>query len=552
MLGGVLGVRDDAPETPPPAAPPNATVGALQRMGYKDPGSRGEGINIPLLMAGAGMVAARTPHFGVALGEGIKAGGESLMAERQADIARESARADLLTKALGNMKAVSDYNMLMGMRGGQGISPIGPQQPDANAPKGPDGAPVASLSGNPALAAGAKAGQKAAAMAGYIDMPPEQLLRLGELYSSNPLMAEFGKTLLEMGKSKYVERQKMLGTSGIDVIGYGSDGRPIHGVDPSIAASKAELKGAEEGFLIGPDGQPIDYMGPAKAQREGRIEAAKKGQDLEETIDNDPTSATFGQKKKVFVQRPGAGGGPRGSSGVPQAQDGLPSDLPPGVGDQIKHAQEVRNQLAASVDTQTVSEGKVKGTAELFKRLSSSRWQEHRAEISEGLSDIFGREKADQYSKMLDTDPAAVQKIQKDAILNSFTGVKDSLGGSRFAAQEIVMMNKAVANATMHPETAHMILADTLAVIRRHRDAYNALESAETGETARRNPEAFLARWSQKPENSYEKYKKQSAEELGLFAGMKDPSGKTAKGGIPTGITPEQARAELERRRGGK
>jgi hypothetical protein len=391
-----------------------------------------------------------------------------------------------------------------------------------------------------------------------MDMSPEQLLRLGEMYSSNPLMAEFGKTLLEMGKAKYVEREKMLGTSGIDVIGNGPDGKPIMGVDPSLAASKMELKQAEDGILYDKNNRPVDYRGPVLAQRAGQEEAARKGQNLEETIDNDPNSPTYGQKTKVFVPRPGAAGGRQpgmGAPGAPQAQGGLPAELPPGAPEQIKHGQEIRNTMAASVDAQTVSEGKVKGTAELFKRLSSSRWQEQRSEIAEGLSDVFGREKGAEYARMLDTDPSAVQKIQKDAILNSFSGVKDSLGGSRFAAQEIVMMNKAVANAQMHPETAHMILADTLAVIRRHRDAYNALSSPETGETARRNPEAFLARWAQNPNNSYERYKKQAAEELGLFAGMKDPTtGKVVKPNstTPSGITPEQARAELERRRGGK
>jgi hypothetical protein len=518
-------------------APTNATLGALQRMGYKDPGSRGEGINIPLLMAGASMASAKTPFFGTALGEGLKAGGESLMMERQADIARETARADLLNKALGNMKAVSDYNMVMARRGNPSdlITPLQPGNRDPNGPKGADGAPVASLSGNPSLFEGGKAG-RAAAYAEYSKMDPDELLALGELYSSNQYVPEFGKTLLEMGKARQVAQQKMVGEKGLLVLGKDAQGNPIYMADPSIAAANAELKGAEEGFLVGPDGKMIDYLGPAKAQRAAMVTGAEKAQSPVETMDTDPNSKGYGTKKLVYPKPPGAAGVRGTGAGTGAGPDGLPTSLPAGEPEKITAAQKTNAELGKTVADQTIAEGKLKSTADMFKLFSSGRWQEHKAEISEGLRSIFGDEKAESYSRLLDTDPAAVQKIAKDAVLTSFSQVKDSLGGSRFAASEIQMMNKATAEATKNPATAHMILSDALAVIQRHRDAYNALMDENTGETARRNPEAFLARWSQDPANSYEKYKKQSAEQLGLFAGMKDEKGNLVR---PKGAVPE-------------
>lgn len=556
----------------------------LKNLGYGN-GKLGDmgGANLPLLMAGARMMTSKSPFALGAVGEGLEGYGTGLLEQRKQSFENEANKQALLKGAVENLNSINAYNIAANLYGNAPISGLGSAAPGGGGPSpaAPGGTSPA-MPGVGGFAGGTiLPGSTQGRVGGMGSLLPADATPLQRrqfetaMYlSGNPAFKTTSEKLAALATEGTIERLKMLGTKGIDVIGHYSDGRPILGIDPSMAASQAELKAAEQGFLMGADGRPVDTLGPSLAARKGMEAGAeargREGSDKVEVIDNDRNSPTFGQtvtkrardipgmaagySAPAPAPSAGMGGGaePPKPSAAPRPQAGAVTKLGPADEAKVAENKELTKGWGETYQLATVGGAResLYDMGRNFSKIRSGAWTGVSAELAAKLQRM-GVPNADKLLIPGDKSEAEdlvarVQEIEKQATSTSFSAVRELT--SRPAVAEVQMALRAFANPNIQPDAAKKILSVALAKLDMQTDLYNYWHSKGAGVG---NADTVLHEFAQT--HKFKDYVDRAAKELPAFMGergMHTGGERPASGGVQ--YTPEQieqARKLLEARR---
>jgi hypothetical protein len=155
--------------------------------------------------------------------------------------------------------------------------------------------------------------------------------------------------------------------------------------------------------------------------------------------------------------------------------------------------------------------------ADVFKDIQSGSFQTKKAEIAQFLRDNLGMENAE---NMLNTDAAAVQKIVKSNIAQSFEQLKAF--NPRATQMEFQAASQAFANPDLDPLAARKILADDLATAKWE---LGKLEGFK--QSGGRDWDKFITEYN--TGDGLSKLKKAEYERIGPFAGERTPPSRQDK-----------------------